>query len=115
MSGGRPTLLYFWSTWCQKCLRVATQVQSWAKAHDIQVLAITTEDPHLVRAVNHSSPLPFTIFHDRNREASRLFRADLQRHREAVFIYLDVERRFIERGIGIGQKGPKNIELLFDN
>ena len=115
ISGGRPTLLYFWSTWCQECLRVAPQIQAWAQAHDIQVLAITTEDPHLVRAVNHSSPLPFTIFHDRNREASRLFRADLQNHREAVFIYLDVERRFIERGIGLGQKGPKTIELLFDN
>ncbi len=115
MTGGRPTLLYFWSTWCQECLRVAPQLKKWAKKHDIQVLAITSEDPHLIRAVNQSSPLPFMIFHDRNREASRLFRADLQSHQEAVFIYLDVERRFIERGVGLGEKGPKSIELLFDD
>ena len=113
-TGGRPTLLYFWATWCRECLVIAPQLKSWAQKHDIQVLAITTEDPHLVRAVNSSSPLPFTLLHDRGREATRLFRADLQAKRAPVFIYLDVERRYIERGVGMGQHGPKNIEVLFD-
>lgn len=115
ISGGRPTLLYFWATWCQECLRVAPKLRRWAKKHDIQVLAITAEDPHLVRAVNSSSPLPFTILHDRSREASRLFSADLQVKQAPIFIYLDVERRFIERGVGMGDRGPKTIELLFED
>jgi thiol-disulfide isomerase/thioredoxin len=114
MTGGRPTLLYFWATWCQECIRVASQVKRWAQRHDLQVLAITTEDPYLVKAVNSNSPLPFPLLHDRGHEVSRLFRVNLQNVRAPVFIYIDVERRFIERGIGLGDRGPKNIELLFD-
>lgn len=114
MTGGQPTLLYFWASWCPECLRVAPQLKRWAKRHDIQVLAITSEDPHLVRAVNDSSPLPFVMLHDRGREASRLFNVDLQAKRAPVFVYLDVERRFIERGVGMGDRGPQQIELLFE-
>ena len=115
MTGGRPTLLYFWATWCPECLKVAPKLKRWATEHDIQVLAITGEDPHLVRAVNATSPLPFTILHDRGREVSRLFQVDLQERRAPVFVYLDVERRFIERGVGYGDRGPQQIEQLFES
>ena len=68
-----------------------------------------------MKAVNASAPLPFTILHDRGREVSRLFQVDLQARRAPVFIYLDVERRFIERGIGYSDRGPQQIEQLFES
>lgn len=114
MTGGRSTLLFFWATWCKRCLSVTPQLKRWAHRHNLQVLAVTTEDPHLVKAVSHSSPLPFPILHDRGGEVTRLFDADLNKQREPVFVYLDVERRFIERGVGMGPRGPTQIELLFE-
>lgn len=114
MTGGRPTLLYFWATWCLECIRVAPQVKRWAQRHDLQVLAITAEDPYLVQAVSSDAPLPFPLLHDRGKEVERLFRVNLQNTRAPVFIYIDVDRRFIERGVGLGERGPQNIELLFE-
>ena len=114
MTGGRSTLLFFWATWCKTCLSITPQLKRWAQQHNIQVLAVTAEDPHLVKAVSQSTSLPFPIFHDRGREATRLFGADLQTLDAPVFVYLDVERRFIERGVGMGTHGPNQIELLFE-
>ncbi len=111
-TGGRPSLLFFWATWCEPCLRAAPRVYTWAKRHDLQVLAITSEDPRLVRAVLGASQLPFPPLHDPGREASRLFHVDLQATQAPVFVYLDVERRLIEQGVGLGKDGPAQIEAL---
>jgi len=113
--GGRPSLLFFWATWCEACLRAAPQVQRWAKRHDLQVLAITSEDPNLVRAVMPKSLLSFPTLYDPGLEASRLFHVDLQRTQAPIFVYLDVERRFIEQGVGLGEEGPAQIEALFND
>ena len=114
-TGGHPSLLFFWATWCDECLRVAPQVQAWALKHNLQVIAITDEDPNLVRAVLSTTPLPFPSLYDRGREASRLFHVNLQLSRKPIFVYLDAERRLIERGTGFGERGPARIELLFED
>jgi len=111
-TGGRPSLLFFWATWCEPCLKAAPRVHAWAKRHDLQVLAITSEDARLVRAVLGATQLPFPALHDPGREASRLFHVDLQVTQAPVFVYLDVERRLIEQGIGMGKEGPAQIEAL---
>jgi thiol-disulfide isomerase/thioredoxin len=115
LTGGRPVLLFFWATWCKECVRIAPMVHAWALKHDLQVIAVTAEDPSLVRAVLKSSAMPFPVLHDLGHEASRLFRVDLSQAMSAVMVYLDVERRLIEQGIGWGQKGPQRIEALFED
>jgi hypothetical protein len=58
--------------------------------------------------------LPFPSLYDPGQEASRLFHVDLQRAQAPVFVYLDVERRLIEQGVGMGARGPAQIEGLFN-
>ena len=113
-TGGRPSLLFFWSTWCTECLALAPRLHQWALKHDLQVLAITTEDPKLVRVALKKQHFPFSALHDQSREVSRLFHVNLQTHPYPIFVYLDVERRFIEQGQGWGKQGPKQIEVLFE-
>jgi thiol-disulfide isomerase/thioredoxin len=114
-TGGRPSLLFFWATWCKDCLKAAPQVARWAKRHDLQVFGITSEDPNLVRALMPTNTFSFPVLHDPGLEASRLFHVDLQRVQAPVFVYLDVERRLIEQSIGLGDEGPAQIEALFSD
>lgn len=114
-TGGRPSLLFFWATWCKACMDAAPKVQAWAKLHDLQVLAITSEDPNLVRALMPKNPLSFPLLHDPGLEVSRLFHVDLQKTQAPVFVYLDVERRLIEQSVGLGEEGPAQIEALFSD
>jgi thiol-disulfide isomerase/thioredoxin len=49
LSKDRPDLLYFWATWCTICKHALPEVLAFAKARGVDVIAITDEDPDLVR------------------------------------------------------------------
>ncbi len=55
----RPDLLYFWATWCTICKYAVPEVMALAKARGLDVIAITDEDPDLVKKFLADSKEPF--------------------------------------------------------
>lgn len=56
---GKPRLLFFWATWCAICKSALPEVLAFSQARDIEVVAITDEEPETVRAFLKSYPEPF--------------------------------------------------------
>ncbi len=49
LSKERPDLLYFWATWCVICKHALPEIMAFAKERGLDLIAITDEDPDLVR------------------------------------------------------------------
>lgn len=48
--GSKPTVLYFWATWCSACKLTTGTVEGFAARNpEITVLAVTPESPALIR------------------------------------------------------------------
>ena len=47
---GKPTVLYFWATWCGACKMTTATVESFAARNpDVNVLAVSAEGPGVLR------------------------------------------------------------------
>jgi thiol-disulfide isomerase/thioredoxin len=55
----RPRLLFFWATWCAICKQALPEVMAFAQARDIDVLAITDEDPEVLEGFFREFVDPF--------------------------------------------------------
>jgi thiol-disulfide isomerase/thioredoxin len=59
LSKDRPDLLYFWATWCVICKHALPEVLAFAAERGIDVIAVTDEDPDLVRRFLDEQREPF--------------------------------------------------------
>ena len=59
LSKARPDLLYFWATWCVICKHALPEILAFAKERGLDVIAITDEDPELVRRFLAGQKEPF--------------------------------------------------------
>lgn len=55
----RPDLLYFWATWCVICKYALPEIMAFAKERGVDLIAITDEDPDLVRRFLAEQKEPF--------------------------------------------------------
>lgn len=59
LSKDRPDLLYFWATWCVICKHALPEIMAFAKERHVDLIAITDEDPDLVRKFLAEQKEPF--------------------------------------------------------
>ena len=69
LADGKPRLLFFWATWCAICKSALPEVMAFSQARDMEVVAITDEDPDTVRGFLKSfgQPFPTVVATDRHR------------------------------------------------
>lgn len=69
LSKDRPDLLYFWATWCVICKHALPEIMTFAKERGVDLIAITDEDPDLVRKfiADQKEPFPEIVAIDPHR------------------------------------------------
>lgn len=69
LADSKPRLLFFWATWCSICKSALPEVLAFSQARDIEIVAISDEEPNVVRDFLKSYPEPFPsiVATDRNR------------------------------------------------
>ncbi len=69
LSKERPDLLYFWATWCVICKHAIPEMLALAKEKGLDVIAITDEDPDLVKKflLEQKEPFPEIVAIDPHR------------------------------------------------
>jgi thiol-disulfide isomerase/thioredoxin len=73
LADGKPQLLFFWATWCTICKSALPEVLAFEKARDVEIVAISDEEPDIVRDFLRGSPEPFPsiVATDRHRQTFR--------------------------------------------
>lgn len=59
LSKERPDLLYFWATWCVICKHALPEIMAFAEERHVDLIAITDEDPELVKRFLADTKEPF--------------------------------------------------------
>lgn len=69
LSKDRPDLLYFWATWCVICKHALPEIMAFAKERQVDLIAITDEDPDLVQKflADQKEPFPEIVAIDPHR------------------------------------------------
>jgi thiol-disulfide isomerase/thioredoxin len=75
LGAGKPRLLFFWATWCVPCKFSLPEVMAFAKARNIEVVAITDEDSETLDKFfgQFKEPFPATVAMDPYRAAFQAF------------------------------------------
>jgi len=65
----RPRLLFFWATWCTICKQALPELMAFAQARDVDVVAITDEDPEILEKFfrEFADPFPALVATDPQR------------------------------------------------
>jgi len=69
LAQGKPRLLFFWATWCAICKSALPEIMAFSQARDVEVVAITDEEPETVRDFlkSFADPFPSVVAADRHR------------------------------------------------
>jgi thiol-disulfide isomerase/thioredoxin len=69
VGAGKSRLLFFWATWCLPCKFSVPEVLAFARRRHVEVIAITDENPVLVRKflAGRTEPFPRLVATDRYR------------------------------------------------
>ena len=69
LAEGKPRMLFFWATWCAICKSALPEIMAFSQARDMEVVAITDEDPDTVRNFlkTFGEPFPSIVATDRHR------------------------------------------------
>jgi thiol-disulfide isomerase/thioredoxin len=69
LSKERPDLLFFWATWCVICKVSVPEMMAFAKERGLDVIAVTDEDPELVKKflADYKEPFPEIVAIDPHR------------------------------------------------
>lgn len=75
LAAGKPRLLFFWATWCVPCKFALPEVLAFARARDVEVVAITDEEPATLDAFfkTFKDPFPATVAIDPYRSAFQTY------------------------------------------
>jgi thiol-disulfide isomerase/thioredoxin len=70
LAEGTPRLLFFWATWCSICKSALPEIMAFSQATNTEVVAISDEDPEVVRDFLKTFPDPFPpmVATDRHRQ-----------------------------------------------
>ena len=69
LAENKPRMLFFWATWCAICKNALPEIMAFSQARDMEVVAITDEDPDKVRDFlkTFGQPFPSIVATDRHR------------------------------------------------
>jgi len=69
MHASRPRLLFFWATWCSICKQSLPEILAYERTHEVEVVAITDEDPEVLEPFFHDwhAAFPAVVAMDRRR------------------------------------------------
>jgi thiol-disulfide isomerase/thioredoxin len=69
LADSKPRLLFFWATWCSICKTALPEVLAFSEARDVEIVAISDEEPTVVRDFlkSYAEPFPSIVATDRNR------------------------------------------------
>ena len=70
LADGKTRLLFFWATWCAPCKASLPELLDYAREHDVEVVAITDEEPAVLdRFFAGKPPFPELVTVDAQRDA----------------------------------------------
>ncbi len=59
LAANKPRLLFFWATWCTICHSSLPELLAYSKATGVELVAITDEDPEVLKKFFHDFHEPF--------------------------------------------------------
>jgi thiol-disulfide isomerase/thioredoxin len=75
LSSAKPRLLFFWATWCAICKNAVPELLAYAKEHDVEVVAVTDEDPDTLKEffAKRKEPFPTIVAIDELRRSFQTY------------------------------------------
>lgn len=101
---GKPTVLYFWATWCGACKLTSPTIDRFAQGRpQVNVIGLTNEEPAVVQSYLAETPRSFRIG-----IAPNALTQAYQVHALPTTVVLDAEGRIVWSRIGVILPGELN-------
>ncbi len=94
---GKVVLLEFWTTWCPACRASIPHLNSLSKKHpDLQILAVSDEDPATLRSFLSKTEIEYPIYSDPKGEANQAFQVS------SIPSFFLIDRQGVVRDLALG-------------
>lgn len=106
-AAGRSRLLFFWATWCAPCKASLPEVLAFAKARNVEVVAITDEAPETLTAffASYAEPFPETVATDPLRATFQAYAVS------GTPTFVMIDRQDLVRYYHSGYSAEKGLEI----